>query len=407
MANPLILALLGQPLGVPPANPSLITQGGQPENVQAIAASSILNQGGAAAFVFQPSGTAVGSVYTTWAALAAAVAATPSAIRKSVTFDPTFAACTVPAGSYPGFDDVSFYGHSAVGIPVPVTFAAGAILQGTGGANAPSHTQWWNLAITFASGTFPTITTTQAQTEFYYCTLTGPGAGSAFNVNGAGGALLIQLFESSFATLSIAGIGAGGGTIDTFLFCGSLVQTATMTGAVGTFAFLVDPSSSVSRTAVSGGASPSFNVFGGNVAEYASADQSVTNSTVPVADTALFFGVQNGETWYFEIEVYCTYVAASGISAGILSTSVAGTYQIMGSFTPIGGTAVAAETSPAPSTNTYAASAGTSGVLSIVGTVKATATGSVNFAFAQTASNATSTVRKAGSYMKASRIALA
>lgn len=193
-------------------------------------------------FIFKPgaTGTQNGNVYTTWAALAAAVVQVTG--PKFIAVDDSLAAAHVTTGTWPGFGNATFMsdgvdsGNSAV---ATLIFDAGARLSGV------AHLTFTTINVTLADAAGTVIPATTANLAIVAngaaFTNTGGAAGGLATI-GAGFALSYRGFTSALGANIFKG--AATATYALFLFSGSSLATNTVNGtAGGTVTIVADGSS--------------------------------------------------------------------------------------------------------------------------------------------------------------------
>lgn len=116
----LLLAVLGTPPDPPPANPSIIDQNGQPQNIRLIDAGTLITS---ESLIWKPGVPSTGNQFATWAELAPAIADIKG--RRTVVVDTSAGAAVVtPAGTY-DVNDTLFVAGGGSEISL-ITFAEGA-----------------------------------------------------------------------------------------------------------------------------------------------------------------------------------------------------------------------------------------------------------------------------------------
>jgi hypothetical protein len=162
-----------------------------------------------AEFVFQPSGTAAGNVFTSWAALYAAALATPG--PKTIYFDSQFTGvggvCTIPAGTYDFGRGCVFQGllpgTTATANRVDIVCPNGVVF--TTPIEEVRHAR-----LTYSgSGTLMTIPATPAGVIWHfslydYSRLNSTGSGTFFDVP-ANTNFLFTLYDSAVLNVPTAG----------------------------------------------------------------------------------------------------------------------------------------------------------------------------------------------------------
>jgi hypothetical protein len=204
--------------------------------------------GGAQAFLFQPGGAAGGNVYTSWAALAGALAYRSG--PKWILVDSSIASAQVPAGSY-NVDQCTFLGKSVLTRSL-LTFAPGATLtynvMAVDWALELQSLNTTSAVVTLASGgetqirgssliagnaSFPFFTTQAGNGHFIVCVTgtLGDGTNNCILVNGSQSVFTTM---TGFSNLNANAV-AGTGTLTILLDAGSnsnLPQPINSTGTV-------------------------------------------------------------------------------------------------------------------------------------------------------------------------------
>lgn len=289
--------------------------------------------GAASSFVWRPAGAAGPGVYTTWAALAAAIATLDPAVRKFVSVDNSLGNAHVTTGSWPDIENVEFLsgGPDATNDALAtINIDEGALWPGA------QHVSFNGVNVNDAAATTSLINTaanTDLVIDLRACIFEQTGVGPGIVTLGAGSEVSVRADELTVIGDGTHPIFAGSATsgVLAFCFCASVFNAnAVNLAAGGAVVIEADGSCFVSATQTPAPSivildpTPTF-VFqpggtaGGNVyTAWASLMASVALTPGPkwiVIDTAFGAATVTAGTWNVE---QCTFRGATGRTQTIL-----------------------------------------------------------------------------------------
>ena len=401
-----------------------------------IAASGGQSSGGAVSLVYRPGGIAGGNVYTSWAALYAALPPAPFGEQRSpvtILVDDTIVSpAVIPAGTYElentTFQGVASFtstgGGAVLSLADGVVFsvpAAGMNLFFTGGIQVESQSATTpvmtvggsaevNLycydAMLQSLGAAPLVkvTTGFAWVQTVECAQLGDGTHTTFQLSGAGGLTVIAA-STYVAAACVAGDGSQ-------VYWDAVIPDAQGSGPVAVVQRNGFIATSPMSPAQSDQSSAINQILRDSNVQVKSTDQSVTSSTVLVNEVGMgAVTMLATDTWEVRWRLYVAYASAAGIALAVtVPTGATLLLTANGMGAAAGGLSVcssAVEATGGTAVNVLdGTGTGVTGVIDVVATVIGdnTHAGSIQLQFTQTGSSATSTTIKAGSSMRASRV---
>jgi hypothetical protein len=197
-------------------------------------------------FVFQPGGTAIDNVYTSFALLYADLNSMKG--QRVLEFDGSFSACTIPSGSY-SMDDVEWAGKVSGFGAVQVTIANGVTLTGARRFRSIKIINAPGASTPFADYSSGPRKSIQASQSVFQC---GVGANPLFLISGTGD-VVFDLHESSILNATSTDYPiqiSGTGTVKFSLNEQAVIDSRTIISAIGTIVQAVIYSSSAAFSEV-------------------------------------------------------------------------------------------------------------------------------------------------------------